>query len=185
MTQVSEDPPLTGLLVPPQAPDGPDVATAPGPGRPAPAQDGAPVRVEPGTLMEKLIPRHLVEPYLTSQRSVIAGFVRRAQGGADPLLSWADGAVSAAGRHTAGESGDRWVLRWRALQLQTYLTPPAVLAGELPDGLDGIGAPGSGWLLLGPGPVPVDTEMYRITTSGEEFVARHDGQAWLRPAPRD
>ena len=35
--------------------------------------------VEPGTLMQKVIPPRLVEPYLTGRRAVIAGFVYRAQ----------------------------------------------------------------------------------------------------------
>jgi hypothetical protein len=33
-----------------------------------------------------------------------------------------------------------------------------------------------------PIPVPVGAEMYRITTGAEEFIARFDGQAWLRPS---
>ena len=35
-------------------------------------------------------------------------------------------------------------------------------------------------LFIAPGPIPIGTEMYRITPAGEEFIARYDGQAWLR-----
>ena len=34
----------------------------------------------------------------------------------------------------------------------------------------------------GPIPVPVGTEMYRLANGTEEFIARFDGQAWLRPS---
>src|SRR6266571_8303610 len=34
----------------------------------------------------------------------------------------------------------------------------------------------------GPIPVPVGAEMYRITPGAEEFIARFDGQVWLRPS---
>jgi hypothetical protein len=109
---------------------------------------GRAIRVVPGTLMEKLIPVNLVDPYLAGQRWVIAGFAYRV-------------ADAAAARPRAPEL---WVLRWRALDMQTYLeVSPA-------------------GLFIEPGPIPVGTEMYRITPAGEEFVARHDGQAWLRPA---
>ena len=42
-------------------------------------QLGRALIVTPGTLMQKPIPLRLVEPYLTGRRSVIAGFVYRAQ----------------------------------------------------------------------------------------------------------
>jgi hypothetical protein len=133
------------------------------------------VQIEPGTLMEKLVPRHLVEPYLTSQRSVIAGFVHRVEDGTLAGLAWARGpglsrAPSGLG-DDAADTADLWVLRWRALQMQVYLASPP-------------GGPGPAWLFVRPGPVPVDAEMYRITAAGEEFIARHDGQDWLRPNPR-
>jgi hypothetical protein len=132
------------------------------------APRGVPVRMEPGTLMEKLVPRHLVDPYLASQRSVIAGFVHRVEDGTLAGLAWARGpGLSRMG----DDSSDLWVLRWRALQMQSYL---ASSPGET----------GPAWLYMRPGPVPVDTEMYRITAAGEEFVARYDGQDWQRPNPR-
>jgi hypothetical protein len=34
---------------------------------------------------------------------------------------------------------------------------------------------------LDPVPVPVGAEIYRITAGGDEFIARYDGQVWLRP----
>jgi hypothetical protein len=33
-----------------------------------------------------------------------------------------------------------------------------------------------------PIPVPVGAEIHRIVLGGEEFIARYDGQSWLRPS---
>src|SRR5487761_1598964 len=194
---------------------------------PAPPEPGAGarVRIDSGTLMQKLLPSHLVEPYLTSQRSVITGFVHRAEDIALPGPAWllaaadAGGAAGGAGQGGGGLRGrgggaaaggpgqDVWVLRWRALEIQAYLAiRPAGVApgsGATPgwragsgsgsgsesesESESGAGSGGAGnWayeLFLAPGPIPVGTEMYRITPAGEEFIARHDGQAWLRPGP--
>jgi hypothetical protein len=159
---------------------------------------GVRVRIEAGTLVQKLLPRHLVEPYLGSQRSVISGFVHCAEDGLLPGPSWlreAHDAGNATGAH-AREAGDLWVMRWRALDIQTYLAaspagpgadpgphdPGSRDPGSLPRGeaYGGLGHPAFE-LFIAPGPIPVATEMYRITPAGEEFIARYDGQAWLRP----
>lgn len=145
------------------------------------------VRITAGTLMQKLLPPHLVEPYLTSQRSVIAGFVHCAEDSAVRSPAWLR-EVQRAGYMAAAagpDPADVWVLRWRALDIQAYLAdPPAPPSGH-PSGRRS-GGPGhpAFELFIAPGPIPVGTEMYRITPGGEEFVARHDGQAWLRPPPR-
>lgn|SRR5487761_914633 len=175
---------------------------------PAPPEPGAGarVRIDSGTLMQKLLPSHLVEPYLTSQRSVITGFVHRAEDIALPGPAWLLAAADAGGA-AGGPGQDVWVLRWRALEIQAYLAiRPAGVApgsGATPgwragsgsgsgsesesESESGAGSGGAGnWayeLFLAPGPIPVGTEMYRITPAGEEFIARHDGQAWLRPGP--
>jgi hypothetical protein len=179
---------------------------------------GVRVRIEAGTLVQKLLARHLVEPYLGSQRSVISGFVHCAEDGLLPDPSWlreAHYAGNTTGAH-AREADDLWVMRWRALDIQTYLAASPAPPGGDPGPRDpgshdtgpgdprsrdpGPGEPGSSdlgslpWgepygglghpafeLFIAPGPIPVATEMYRITPAGEEFIARYDGQAWLRP----
>ena len=35
---------------------------------------------------------------------------------------------------------------------------------------------------LDPVPIPVGAEICRISSGGTEFIARFDGQVWLRPA---
>ena len=132
---------------------------------PLPGKAGKPVWVEPGTLMEKMIPASLVDPYLTSQRWVIAGFAYRAADAPRARMAL-----------NPQDARELWVLRWRSLDMQTYLSVARI------DGDPYRPAPAE--LYIEPGPIPVGTEMYRITAAGEEFVARNDGQAWLRPAPR-
>jgi hypothetical protein len=131
--------------------------------------------------MEKIIPRNLVEPYLTGQRSVISGYAYRAADAAQAGPAWPAQVRDRGDAASAADSPDFWVLRWRSLEMQTYLAPPAPAsrprgqaAGDMVAALD---------LFIEPCPVPVGTEMYRITPAREEFIARHDGQAWLRPAP--
>lgn len=155
---------------------------------PVPYGPGVRVRIQAGTLMQKLLPEHLVEPYLSAQRSVISGFVHRSEDGMLPGPSWlreAHDAGKASGAR-AGETDDLWVLRWRALDIQAYLAASPALPdrdrGSLPwaGPYGGLGHPAFE-LFIAPGPIPVGTEMYRITPAGEEFIARYDGQAWLRP----
>ena len=147
------------------------------PHEPVRSGPGVRVRVEAGTLMQKRVPPHLVEPYLTGQRSVITGFVHRAQDAALPDPPWLGPAHGGGGDPLALPGEDAavaWVLRWRALEIQAYLAVSPTAAGA--------GRPFFE-LFMAPGPVPVGTEMYRITTAGEELIARHDGQAWVRPGP--
>jgi hypothetical protein len=182
VTQVGQQPrPVHQVVLHPArvpAGEGDEVAADEGPGRPG--GRGAPVRVEPGTLMEKMIPRNLVEPYLTGQRSVISGYAYRAADAAQAGPAWPAEARGGPAAASTGDAPDFWVLRWRSLELQVYLAPPV-----RPGQPRRQAAPGRAALdlFIEPCPVPVGTEMYRITPDREEFVARHDGQAWLRPAP--
>lgn len=173
---------------------------------PVPSWPGARVGVEAGTLMQKLVPPHLVEPYLTRQRSVITGYVQRAQDGVVPDPVWfggAEGEASAAGPEAeagagaagleaeagAGASGleaeagasaaGLFVLRWRALDIHTYLAA----AGGGPAAGASSGLAFAVFLTLCP--IPVGAEMYRISAAGEDFVARYDGQSWLQPGPAE
>ena len=178
MTQVGQEPLPVGQAASPAA------ATPPG--------RGARARIPAGTPMQKLVPPDLVQPYLTSQRSVITGFVHRAEDSVLAGLAWAAGAADpgrGSGHETGGVAPGRhtgiWVLRWSALDIQTYRRgggPGALWAGPGPALPEPDGA-AAGELFLEPGPIPVGAEMYRITPAGEEFIARHDGQAWLRPGP--
>jgi hypothetical protein len=135
---------------PVMSPDGP-VAMA----HAAVAVPAEPTLVTPGTLMEKEIPVGLVTPYLTGRRWVIAGFAYRADDALDT-------------RPAVGSPGF-WLLRWRALAMQSFRAVRTSTGDLVPAAL-----------FIDPGPVPVGTEMYRVTSAGEEFVSRHDGSAWVR-----
>jgi hypothetical protein len=162
VTQIGQEPAPVGQAASPRDP------VRPGP--------GVRVRVEAGTLMQKRVPPRLAEPYLTGQRSVITGFVHRAQDAELPDPPWLRPAHGG-GDPLAGPDEDAaaaWVLRWRALEIHTYLAVSPTAAGA--------GRPFFE-LFMAPGPVPVGTEMYRITPAGGQLIARHDGRAWVPPGP--
>jgi hypothetical protein len=126
--------------------------------------------------MVKVVPPRLVEPYLTGQRLVIAGYVYRA--GDCPFGTPADYYQSLALGYEGSEFSDDmpelFVLRWIALEMSASLVP-----GPRPAG----GSPASTvpeFFTL-PVPIPVGAEMSRVTFGTEEFVGRYDGQVWLRP----
>ena len=132
--------------------------------------------VAPGTPLQKVIPPRLVEPYLNSQRSVIAGYVYLAQDSAfpDPGSYYHALALGYEGSEFSPDMPEVCVLRWLALDMTGSLLPPPEpsadsRASTVPE------------FYTLPVPIPVGTEMYRITAGTQEFIARYDGQVWLRP----
>ncbi len=142
--------------------------------------------------MCKPVPPRLVEPYLTGRRTVIAGFAYRA----------ADCAFSGPGEYyealDLGYEGsdflpdmpELYLLRWLATGPGGYLVPYSVQHGG-----DWTGKPpftGTGYtswavrpipeFYIDLMPIPVGTEIHRITAAQADFIARYDGQVWLRPA---
>jgi hypothetical protein len=131
------------------------------------------VTLEPGTPMVKVIPPRLVEPYLTGQRSVIAGYLYRAVDCSwfrEPAEYYRALGLGYEGSDFRPDMTDLYLLRWLALDMSAALRP-APPAG---DGLI------HEFFTL-PVPIPVGAEIYRFTPGGEEFVARYDGQVWLQP----
>jgi hypothetical protein len=135
-----------------------------------------PRTIAPGTPLQKVIPPRLVEPYLNGQRSVIAGYVYLAQDSAftDPASYYRALALGFEGSDFSPDMAEVYVLRWLALDMTGSLRPPPVLNG------DGPASTVPEFYTL-PVPIPVGTEMYRITSGAQEFIARYDGQVWLRP----
>jgi hypothetical protein len=151
-----------------------------------------PTAIEPGTLMQKVIPPRLVEPYLTGRRSVIAGFVYLAKetSFATPAEFYEALDLGYEGSEFSADMSEIYIVRWNAVATQSYQVP---YSAEL--GGDWSGKPpftGTGYtssparaipeFYTDPIPVPVGAEMYRISPGQAEFIARYDGQAWLRPA---
>jgi hypothetical protein len=154
--------------------------------------DQPPSAIEPGTLMHKAIPPRMVEPYLTGRRSVISGFVHRVADSAftSPReLHYAFG-LGYEGSDFTADMDEIYVLRWRAVGTDAYRVPLAADKGG-----DWAMKPpftGTGFTVTGdravaeyyiePVPVPVGAEIHRVAASGIDFIARYDGQVWLRPA---
>jgi hypothetical protein len=134
--------------------------------------------IEPGTPMQKVIPPRLVEPYLTGRRSVLAGYVYRTmdcafRGPADfhQVLN-----LGYEGSDFTAELAEIYVMRWRAMDMDASLAPPPA------DSTASLARTPVPEFYTLPIPVPVGAEIHRIVPGGEEFIARYDGQSWLRPS---
>jgi hypothetical protein len=147
--------------------------------------------IKPGMLMQKAIPPRLVEPYLTGRRAVIAGFVYRVQDSSftGPAEYYEALDLGYVGSGFSPDMAEVYVLRWTAVGPESYQVPYSAERGG-----DWSGKPpftGTGYtsspdhvvpeFFLDPVPVPIGAEIYRITPGTEDFIARYDGQVWLRP----
>ena len=132
--------------------------------------------LEPGTPMVKVVPPRLVEPYLTGQRSVIAGYVYRASDCSflTPADYYQSLALGYEGSEFSANMPELFVLRWVVLDMSASLVagPRAVSAGPVSAVPE---------LFTLPVPIPVGAEMSRVTFGAEEFIGRYDGQVWLSP----
>ena len=126
--------------------------------------------------MVKVVPPRLVEPYLTGQRSVIAGYVYRASDCVfgTPADYYQSLALGYEGSEFSADMAELFVLRWIALDMSASLAPGPRAGSAGP-----VSAVPEFFTL--PVPIPVATEMSRITFGAEELIARYDGQSWLRP----
>jgi hypothetical protein len=134
----------------------------------------------------------MVEPYLTGRRSVISGFVYRladCQSGNPRELHQRLG-LSYDGSDFAPDMPEIYVLRWRTIGGEAYQVPLSPERGG--DWLLRPPFTGTGFTsalddsvaeyFTDPMPVPVGAEIHRIGIEGTNFIARYDGQVWLRPA---
>jgi hypothetical protein len=148
--------------------------------------------VEAGTPMQKPIPPRLVEPYLTGRRTVIAGYAYRSADTSftDPRDFYAALDLGYDGSEFRRDMQELYVLRWAAASPNAYQIPYSVERGG-----DWTGKPpftGTGYtswadrpipeFYVDLMPIPVGAEIYRITPGQADFIARYDGQVWLRPA---
>lgn len=131
--------------------------------------------LESGTAIVKVVPPRLVEPYLTGQRSVIAGYLYRATDCScrTPAEFYQTLALGYEGSEFAATMPELYVMRWIALDMSASLVAP-------PGGRYGPVSAIPEYFTL-PVPIPVGAEMGRVTAVGEELIARYDGQVWLRP----
>jgi hypothetical protein len=142
--------------------------------------------------MQKVIPPRLLEPYLTGRRAVIAGFVYRALDSSfiDPAEFYEALGLGYEGSDFGPDLTEVYVLRWNAVGTDSYMVPySAERGGNWSDrppftgtGFTSSAAHPVPEFYLDPIPVPVGAEIYRITSGATDFIARFDGQVWLRPA---
>lgn len=142
--------------------------------------------------MQKPIPPRMVEPYLTGRRSVISGFVYRladSQSGSPRQLHRLLG-LDYDGSDFTPDMPEIYVLRWRAVGSGDYRVPFSPERGgdsSLQSPFTGTGFSGMqdrsvAEYFTDPIPLPVGAEIHRIGVDGTNFIARYDGQVWLRPA---
>jgi hypothetical protein len=142
--------------------------------------------------MQKPIPPRMVEPYLTGRRSVISGFVYRVSdsNSASPAELHRLFGLGYPGSEFSPDADEIYVLRWRAVSSRSYEVPQSAENGgdwmtKSPVSESGharAGDRGVPEYFTDPMPVPVGAEIHRIGTGMTDFIARYDGQVWLRPA---
>src|SRR5207253_2663631 len=112
--------------------------------------------LEPGTPMVKVIPPRLVEPYLTGQRSVIAGYVYRVSDCTfqTPADYYQALALGYEGSEFSADMAELFVLRWIALDMSASLVAGPRAAGSPVSAIPEF--------FTLPVPIPVGAEMSRV-----------------------
>ena len=128
----------------------------------------AALSIEPGTPMRKVIPPRLVGPYLNGQRSILAGFVYRSHDVAfrDPAECYTALGLGYEGSEFTADMPEIYFLGWLAREMDTYVVASGPAVPEF---------------YTDPMPIPVGASISRLTTRGDDLVARYDGLVWRRP----
>jgi hypothetical protein len=126
--------------------------------------------IAPGTPMWKAVPPRLVGPYLTGQRSVLAGYVYRAQ---DVRF------------HNPAEAYLALSLGWEDSEFTPHMSEIYLVAwlARAIDGYVPAGGHGVPEFYVEPIAIPVGAGMCRLGPDGDQLVARYDGLAWQRMEP--
>jgi hypothetical protein len=126
--------------------------------------------IAPGTPMWKAVPPRLVGPYLNGQRSVLAGYVYRAQ---DVRF------------HNPAEAYLALSLGWEDSEFAPDMSELHLICwlARTVDGYQQTTDPGVPEFYLEPIPIPVGAGMCRLGADGDELVARYDGLAWQQTEP--
>ena len=121
--------------------------------------------ITPGTPMWKAVPPRLVGPYLSGQRSVLAGYVYRATDVRfrNPAEAYLALSLGWEGSEFTPHMSELYLLCWLARAVDGYQQTA------------GRGIPE---FYLEPIPIPVGAGMCRLGATGDELVARFDGLAW-------
>jgi hypothetical protein len=121
--------------------------------------------IAPGTPMWKAVPPRLVGPYLTGQRTVLAGYVYRA-----PDVRF----------HNPAEAYLALSLGWEGSEFTPLMSEIYLIAwlARAIDGYTPAGTPAGPEFYLEPIAIPVGAGMCRLGPDGDQLVARFDGLAW-------
>ena len=121
--------------------------------------------IAPGTPMWKAMPPRLVGPYLTGQRTVLAGYVYRA-----PDVRF----------HNPAESYPALSLGWEDSEFTPHMSEIYLIAwpARAIDGYTPAAGPGGPEFYIEPIAIPVGAGMCRLGPDGDQLVARYDGLAW-------
>jgi hypothetical protein len=126
--------------------------------------------IAPGTPMWKAVPPRLVGPYLTGQRSVLAGYVYRST---DVRF------------HSPAEAYLALSLGWEDSEFTPHMSE-LYLVCWLARPIDGyVEATGHGVaeFYIEPIAIPVGAGMCRLGADGDQLVARYNGLAWQPTEP--
>ncbi len=121
--------------------------------------------IVPGTPMWKAVPPRLVGPYLTGQRTVLAGYVYRA-----PDVRF----------HNPAEAYLALSLGWEDSEFTPHISEIYLIAwpARAIDGYTPAGGPSGSEFYIEPIAIPVGAGMCRLGPDGDQLVARYDGLAW-------
>ncbi|GLW11873.1 hypothetical protein Misp01_70010 [Microtetraspora sp. NBRC 13810] len=142
--------------------------------------------------MLKVIPPRLLVPYLSGQRTVISGYVYRAQDCArlsTPTQYYWALDLGFEGSELTPDVPEVYVMRWLARDVDTYLVPYGPHMGG--DWSDTAPFAGNGFTTSRehvvpqfhtmPMPIPAGAEIVHITPGEERLFGVYDGLTW-RPA---
>jgi len=126
--------------------------------------------IAPGTPMWKAVPPRLVGPYLNGQRSVLAGYVYRAQDVRfhNPAEAYLALALGWEDSEFAPDMSELYLICWLARAVDGYLQ---TVGRGFPE------------FYIEPIPIPIGAGLCRLGAAGDEFVAQYDGLAWQYTEP--
>jgi hypothetical protein len=126
--------------------------------------------IAPGTPMWKAVPPRLVGPYLTGQRSVLAGYVYRAQDVRfhNPAEAYLALSLGWEGTEFTPHMNEIHLICWLARAIDGYVPATGNGAGEF---------------YIEPIAIPAGAGMCRLGSDGDQMMARYDGLAWQPTEP--
>jgi hypothetical protein len=144
------------------------------------------------TQLQKVIPPRLLLPYLSGKRTIISGYVYRAQDCSrltTPRLLFDALDLGFEGSQLTASVPEVYLMRWYARDIDAYVIPYGTHMGG--DWNDTAPFSGNGFTSSRdhvvpqfhtmPTPIPAGAEIFHVTGDGERIFGEYDGLVW-RPA---